>query len=142
MVCVLSELETDRRPWALRSWLLRSLSRSFTSLNRKKTSLHSGWVSNNLRRRQREHRQKSEIRPALVCASSNNKARLIRAGTSFLPESGSVGFLKQRVEVGFHPIREPRSLQLSSFRLTQLQPHDLTWFVLYDLRLYYYYCYC
>lgn len=39
---------TDRRPCALSSRLLRNLSRSSTSRNRKKTSLHSGWVSNNL----------------------------------------------------------------------------------------------
>lgn len=41
-------MSTDRRPCALSSRLVRSLSRSSTSRNRKKTSLHSGWVSNNL----------------------------------------------------------------------------------------------
>ncbi|KAF3844727.1 hypothetical protein F7725_007890 [Dissostichus mawsoni] len=40
------------RPCALSSRLVRSLSRSSTSRNRKKTSLHSGWVSNNLLPRQ------------------------------------------------------------------------------------------
>lgn len=43
-----SGLLTDRRPCARSSRLLRNLSRSSTSRNRKKTSLHSGWVSNNL----------------------------------------------------------------------------------------------
>lgn len=43
-----SGLLTDRRPCARSSRLLRSPSRSSTSRNRKKTSLHSGWVSNNL----------------------------------------------------------------------------------------------
>lgn len=43
--------ETDRRPCARSSRLLLSRSRSSTSRNRKKTSLHSGWVSNNLRAR-------------------------------------------------------------------------------------------
>lgn len=52
---------TDRRPCALSSRLFLSLSRSSTSRNRKKTSLHSGWVSNNLlpRRQQQQEQQPS-----------------------------------------------------------------------------------
>lgn len=48
LMLTFSGLLTDRRPCARSSRLLRNLSRSSTSRNRKKTSLHSGWVSNNL----------------------------------------------------------------------------------------------
>lgn len=89
-VCTLSELETDRRPCALRSRLLRNLSRSFTSLNRKKTSLHSGWVSNNLWWRQREHTQKSEIRSAGSVSSHHHRPPLW-----FVPSATSPGWSVQ-----------------------------------------------
>lgn len=44
----LKGISTHLSPWALSSLLVLSLWRSSTSLKRKKTSLHSGWVSNNL----------------------------------------------------------------------------------------------
>lgn len=52
---------TDRRPCALSSRLVLSLSRSSTSRNRKKTSLHSGWVSNNLLPRQQQQQQQPSV---------------------------------------------------------------------------------
>ena len=51
-VCACMLSLTHRSPWALSSRLFLSLSRSSTSRNRKKTSLHSGWVSNSLFPRQ------------------------------------------------------------------------------------------
>ncbi|TNN87166.1 hypothetical protein EYF80_002368 [Liparis tanakae] len=61
-----AEVQTDRRPWALSSRLVRNLSRSSTSRNRKKTSLHSGWVSNNLLPRQQRSEKFSRMQVVIL----------------------------------------------------------------------------
>lgn len=65
--CHVEMVGTDRSPWARSSLLVLSRSRSSTSRNRKKTSLHSGCVSNNLLPRQQplvNHQKQGS--PALI----------------------------------------------------------------------------